>query len=168
MTTIGDPVIVLRREVVALHLCIGRHDLSSHHALFDDPLTTLAKQVTLHVFWVAKTEAKLLPPEIPLGGVLLSALLQVCRREAAVTAVLLLQGVVIDIEHCRDDGTKEGHHNVEEHELGQLRGEHSHSVNRLSEADSRVEAPAGALTKHLADLHDKEHHETLNDSVHFG
>ena len=54
---------------------------------------------------------------------------------------------MIDIEDSRDNGTEEGYHNVEEHEFGIHRGEHCHCVNRLSEADSRVEATAGILAQ---------------------
>ena len=54
---------------------------------------------------------------------------------------------MIDIKDSRDNGTEEGYHNVEEHEFGIHRGEHSHCVDRLSEADSRVEATAGILAQ---------------------
>ena len=55
---------------------------------------------------------------------------------------------MIDIEDSRDDGAEEGYHNVKEHVFGIHRGEQCYCVNRLSEADSRVEAPTGILAQY--------------------
>ena len=72
------------------------------------------------------------------------------------------------VQDGSEDTAQEGHHSVEPEEFG-LAGvfEGCYVVNRLSEANSRIEAPTRALAQHKAQLRRKKHHDALENAIYF-